>query len=413
MAELTTPDARPRASGRLRSLDVFRGLTVAGMLLVNDPGDAASVFAPLRHADWHGWTPTDLIFPFFLFIVGITTHLSLAAHAARGDDDRAIRRRILGRAGAIFALGVMLNWFPFYQAGAITGQVHPSFVERIVARLAQLRIPGVLQRIAVVYLAVALLARRASVRQLVAVTAVLLVGYSLALTLLPVPGEGAIGATLLGDPSRTLAAWSDRTLFDWTRWGLGNHLWEARVTWDPEGALSTLPAIATALLGVCAGRWIAGAGAGAAGERLSGLFAVSALATMSGLVWNWWLPINKNLWSSSYVLFTAGLAGLTLGTVIWLVDERGVTRGTRVFGVFGANPIVAFVGSELLARVIHSTLKVKVEGRRMGLEEWLSRHVFGAVLEPRAASLLYALCFVALWYAILSRMYRRGAVVRV
>jgi predicted acyltransferase len=376
------------------------------MLLVNDPGDAATVFAPLRHATWHGWTPTDLVFPFFLFIVGITTQLSLAARAERGDDDAAIRRQVLRRAGLIFVFGLLINWFPFYQSGAIAGHAAPTFGDRAVARLLQLRITGVLQRIAIVYLAAALLAWKAPVRRLVAIVAALLVGYWLAMTLLPVPGQGAVGAALLDEPSRTLAAWSDRLLFDWTRWGLGNHLWDASVTWDPEGALSTLPAIATALLGVLAGRWLAAPRARSA-ERVSALGAAGALAMMLGLVWGWTFPINKNLWSSPYVVFTAGLACLALGTVTWIVDARRWDRWTPPFLAFGANPMAAFVGGELLARIVHSSLKVKADGRRMGLEEWLARHVFGTWLEPRAASLAYALCFVALWYVILDRLYRR------
>ena len=399
-----TVAARPE---RLRSLDVFRGLTVAAMLLVNDPGDARAVFSPLRHATWHGWTPTDLVFPFFLFIVGITTQLSLAARAERGDDDAAIRRQVLRRAGIILLLGLLINWYPFYQSGAIAGHAAPSFGDRVVARLLQLRLTGVLQRIAVVYLAAALLTWKAPVRRIVAATAALLVGYWLAMTLLPVPGQHALGVALLDEPSRTLAAWSDRLLFDWTRWGLGNHLWDASRTWDPEGALSTLPAIATALLGVLAGRWLAPPRSAPAAERVSALCAAGALAMTLGLAWGWAFPINKNLWTSAYAVFTAGVACLALGTVTWIVDGQRWDRWTQPFVAFGANPMAAFVGGELLARIIHSSLKVKVDGQRMGLEEWLARHAFGSWLDPRAASLAYALCFVALWYLILDRLYRR------
>lgn len=401
----------PASAERLRSLDVFRGLTVAAMLLVNDAGDARAVFPPLRHAAWHGWTPTDLIFPFFLFVVGITTHLSLAARAARGDDDATIRRQVLRRAAIIFAFGVAIQWYPFFQSGAIAGHPSPTIVDRIVARLLVVRIPGVLQRIALAYLAAALLSWRASVRRIALVAGALLVGYWGVMMLVPVPGTGATGLAALAEPSGTLAAWTDRALFDWSRVGLGNHLWDTSVTWDPEGALSTLPAIATALLGVLAGRWLAAPTP--THGRLAALFAAGALAMMAGLVWSWSFPINKNLWTSSYVVFTAGVACIALGTIAWLVDVQRRDRWTPPFVAFGTNPMLAFVGGELLARIIHSSLKIKSAGHRIGLEEWLSRDVFSRLLPPRGASLLYALLFVTLWWWILRRLYRRGVFWRV
>jgi predicted acyltransferase len=154
---LSTP---PATRERLLALDVFRGLTIAGMLLVNDPGSWSHIYPPLEHAEWHGWTPTDLIFPFFLFIVGLTTHLSIAARRARGDDERAIRRQILRRGALIFLFGLLLNWFPFFQWGAIAGNASPSFLDRVLERLEVLRIMGVLQRIGIAYTAAALLTLR-------------------------------------------------------------------------------------------------------------------------------------------------------------------------------------------------------------------------------------------------------------
>jgi len=390
---------------RLAAIDVFRGLTIAGMLLVNDPGDAERVFAPLRHSAWHGWTPTDLIFPFFVFVVGVTTHLSLARRASRGDDDATLRRQVLRRAGILFALGLLLNWYPFYQAGAIPGHPAPDLADRVVERLRQLRVLGVLQRIALAYLAAALLTWKASARRVAVTTAVLLLGYWLAMTVLPVPGEGTTGAATLGDKSRTLAAWVDRTTLDWSRWGLGNHLWDAGVTYDPEGPLSTIPAIATAMLGVLAGRWLATMRPIA--ERLSALGAVGGLAIVAGLVWNWWFPINKALWTSSYVLFTAGLACLALATISWLVDVARWDRWAWPFRMFGSNAILAYVGAEFSARVLHSTLKWTIDGRHIGTEVAATRGLSAFGLDPRVASLVWALLFVAAWYAVLVRLYRR------
>ena len=367
------------------------------MLLVNDPGDAATVFAPLRHSAWHGWTPTDLIFPFFLFVVGITTHLSLSRRASLGADDAAIRRQVLRRAAILFGIGVLLNWFPFYQSGAIPGHPSPDVGDRLLERLRQLRVLGVLQRIALAYVGAALLTWRASVRRVVAVVAVLLVGYWAVL---------ALGSETLDDRSRTLAAWVDRTTLDWSRWGFGNHLWDAGVTYDPEGLLSTIPAVATAALGVLAGRWLAGRRVTV--ERLSALGAAGALGMVAGLVWGWWFPINKALWTSSYVLFTAGTACLALATVSWLVDVARWDAWARPFRAFGANAILAYVGAELSAHVLHSTIKWKVAGRRLGTEVALTRALASLGLDPRVASLAWALLFVAAWWAVLARLQRKG-----
>ena len=199
--------AAPNTRERLLSLDVFRGLTVAGMLLVNDPGTWSAIYAPLEHAEWHGWTPTDLIFPFFLFIVGITTQLSISARRARGDDDGAIRRQILRRAALIFLFGFLINGFPFFTWGQVTGVGDPSFFDRVVDRLYHWRFLGVLQRIALAYLVSALIATRVTVRTQVIVAAALMFGYWIVMTVLPVPGtNGVPGALLLDHPPGTMAA---------------------------------------------------------------------------------------------------------------------------------------------------------------------------------------------------------------
>jgi predicted acyltransferase len=367
------------------------------MLLVNDPGDAATVFAPLQHSAWHGWTPTDLIFPFFLFVVGVTTHLSLSRRAARGDDDGAVRRQSLRRAAVLFAIGLVLNWFPFYQSGAIAGHPSPDVGDRLLERLRQLRVLGVLQRIALGYLAASLLSWKAPSRRVAGIAAALLVGYWAAM---------ALGSPTLDDRSLTLAARVDRLALDWTRHGLGNHLWDAGVTYDPEGVLSTIPAVATAMLGVLAGRWLATRRPTA--ERLTALGAAGALGMAAGLVWNWWFPINKALWTSSYALFTAGVACVALVTVSWLVDVARWDRWAWPFRVFGSNAILAYVGAELSAKILHSSLKWKVDGRRIGTEVAVTRGLTEIGFEPRVASLVWALLFVTAWYVVLLRCYRRG-----
>lgn len=355
------------------------------MLLVNDPGSWGHIYPPLRHAEWHGWTPTDLIFPFFLFIVGVTTHLSLSTRRTRGAAPGELTRQVLRRGGIIILLGLVLAAFPFFPAD----------------RLAHVRIPGVLQRIGAVYLVTGLLVLRTSARAQAVIAAALLLGYWLLLALAPVPG---VGPATLAPPGATLAAWVDRLLLD-------GHLWAETRTWDPEGPLSTLPAVATCLLGVFAGRWITRPLPLA--ERLNGLFAAGAFGLAAGSAWNWVFPINKNLWTSSYVVFTAGMACVALATCMWLVEERRSTWWTRPFVVFGVNPIVAFAGSEAMARLIYSVIEVPYRGDSVPLETAVYRAAFASWLPPEAASLAFALAFVGLWYAVLALLYRRGVIVKV
>ena len=400
-----------RVGRRSRSLDVFRGLTIVGMLLVNAPGDASAVYTQLRHSPWNGWTGADLVFPFFLFVVGITTHLSLRSRAARGADDLAIRRQILRRGALIFLIGFLLNWFPFYQYGTIAGHAAPSFLDRVLGRLHEVRFLGVLQRIGIAYIVAALVSWRAPTRRVIGIAVVLLVGYWAALTLIPVPGEGALGAAFLDDEARNLSAWVDHLTLDWTRWGLGNHIWDGSVVFDPEGLFSTIPAIATTLLGVVAGRW---QGADRPiDERVRGLVLAGLVLTCAGLVWGTVFAINKNLWTSSYVLFTAGAACLTLGAITWLVDVRQWQGWTEPFVTFGVNPITAYVGAELSAVLLDSTIKFRVDGRLASAHAMFYEHALASWLAPRPASLAYALCFVGLWYGILLLLDRRGIRIKV
>lgn len=407
------PTESPAATReRLVSLDVFRGLTVAGMLLVNDPGTWSAIYPPLEHAAWHGWTPTDLIFPFFLFIVGITTQISISGRRARGDDEGAIQRQILRRGALIFLFGLLINGFPFFTWGAVPGNPDPSFFERVVDRFEHWRIMGVLQRIGIAYIVSALIATRARVQTQVIVTAALLIGYWIVMTVLPVPGTGGTpGAFLLGKGGTTMAGYWDRVLLDWSRFGLGNHLWINSLTWDPEGVLSTTGAIATALLGNLAGRWIAQPKPLV--DRVAGLFAAGAIAMMVGLMWHWVFPINKNLWTGSYVVFTAGTACVTLATIMWLVDMQGWRWWTKPFVIYGMNPMVAFVGSAVMARLIYSIIKVDLGGRRVSLQSAIYETAFASWLSPMNASLAFALAFVTFWFVILAALHRRGVFLKV
>jgi predicted acyltransferase len=251
---------------------------------------------------------------------------------------------------------------------------------------------GVLQRIGLAYIAGALIALRANTRTIIIASAVILFGYWAVMSTGP-----------LEPATATVAASVDRALLDWG--AAGNHIWAQSETWDPEGPLSTIPAVATVLLGVLAGRWIGGQRT--LSERLNGLFAAGAMGMCAGLVWNWVFPINKNLWTSSYVVFTAGMAAVTLAVCIWLIDSENVRWWTPPFLAFGMNPIVAFVGSAAMERLIYSVIILNVGGKPVSLETALYNATLGAWLPPQLASLTFAVCFVLLWLGVLTVLYRR------
>jgi predicted acyltransferase len=367
-------------AARLTALDVFRGITIAAMILVNNPGSWGAVYAPLRHAPWHGWTPTDLVFPFFLFIVGITTSLSLDARRARGATDGQLATQVLRRGLIIVALGLLVSAFPFFPA----------------EHLARIRIPGVLQRIGIAYIAAGLIVLHGSWRAQAVAAAALLLGYWALLALVPVPGTWH---PVLEPAEATLPAWFDRLLFD-------GHLWAATTSWDPEGALSTVPAIASVLLGALAALLLREDRP--LPSRVGRLAAVGAIAGSAGLLWGLVFPINKNLWTSSYALFTAGAAGLGLALCLWLIEVRSWRAWSQPFVAFGVNPMVAFVGSAMLSRLLYTTLLVPYDGATVPLQQAIHRSLFAWWLPPKPASLAFALAMVALWWGILALLDRRG-----
>lgn len=380
---------------RRLSIDAFRGATIVAMILVNNPGDWGTVYWPLLHAKWHGWTPTDLIFPFFLFIVGVSIVLALGHRLDAGVDRRSIVEKIAKRSIVLFALGLFLSGYPFGLFGT-----------RTFARLLETwRIPGVLQRIAICYLIAALLFLFVRRRQgLVAVCAILLIGYWLAIIFVPVPaidGNGWITPNI-DSKGDHLAGWIDRTL-------LGKHVWVSSKVYDPEGLLSTIPAIATTLFGVLAGLLLIRRKESAAPtDPIARLFVLGTALTVAGTVWGWIFPINKPLWTSSYAVFTAGLASIALATSIFVFDLEGRPRLARPLVRYGQNAIVVFVGSGILAR----TLGALSIGDR-SLQRIIFGGLFASWLPPYLASLAYAIAWVLGWYAILLLMDRRGIQIRV
>jgi predicted acyltransferase len=365
-------------SQRLDSLDVFRGLSIAAMILVSTPGTWSAVYTPLDHAIWNGWTFTDLVFPFLLFAMGAAVPFALAR---RRGIPQQIGRHIVRRAAILFALGLLLN--------AIEAATPLQW--------ATFRIPGVLQRIALVFLAVAWLTERATLRTQIAVVAGALVTYWAALTLIPVPGIGAGVLT----PEGNLASYFDRAL-------LGQHLLNRYS--DPEGVLSTLPAIASAMLGVFAGDWLK---TRHRPRDSAALFAAGLVATLAGLAWGLLFPINKNLWTSSFALFSGGLAAQTLALCHWLVDVQGWRTWSRPLAAFGRNPLLAYFLSVGFDSLLN---RASVSGGG-SLKGVVYRSAFVPALRPccgaEAASLGYAIAYVVMWAVILGEMYRRRIFVRI
>ena len=368
--------ALAEATERIVSLDVFRGLTIAAMILVNNPGDWHHVYSPLAHAEWNGWTLADLVFPFFLFIVGVAIPLALGEAKSRSGSGASPLSRIVRRSAILVGLGLLLNVFTGFES------------------LAMLRIPGVLQRIGLCYLAASLVYLYAGSRTHVVALVALLAGYWILLVDVPVSGQqpGVL------DPDQNLVAAFDRRVL-----GEG-HLFHH--TWDPEGLLSTLPAIATTLTGVLAGNWLRSRRP--APLAAGGLGAAGGIAAAAGALMALWMPINKSLWTSSYVVFTTGLALVLFGAVYWLVDVRGVRRPLMPLVVFGVNPIAVYVLSTVVAELFDQPLVGS-----QNLRGAISRVMRGALGSPEAASLGYAAAYVLAWLAVMSVLYRRKIFIKV
>lgn len=380
----------PTPSNRLLSLDAFRGATIAGMLLVNNPGSWKDVYAPLLHAPWHGWTPTDLVFPCFLWIVGVSLTFSFARRGEEGAARGQLMAHVWRRAAIIFALGLLLTAFPF---GLLPAHHF---------NLGTMRIPGVLQRIALCYLAASAIFLRTSWRGQAGWTAGLLAGYWALLVFVPVPGQGASPFEALG----SLPWWVDSHV-------LAGHTWAGAPVpgFDPEGIVSTLPAIATTLLGALAGHWLRSA---ATGERKAlGLLLGGGLFLALGAGLDRWIPINKNLWTSSYVIFMAGWAMTLLAGFYWLIDVRGYRRWATPLVIFGLNAIVIFVLAGLVARLLGLISWAAVDGTTISLKQFSYQHLFVSWASPVNASLAFAVVFVALHFAIGWGLWRKQWFVKI
>jgi len=368
-------------STRLLSLDVFRGITIALMILVNNPGTWGSIYSPLKHAEWNGCTPTDLVFPFFLFIVGVAITYSLLKRKERGDSQVKLVLQIFRRAAMLFLLGLILQGFPYYD-------------------LSTIRIPGVLQRIAVVYFFASLIFLRGSIKTISIVAVALLIFYWLAMTLIPVPGVGYANL----EPTTNLAAWIDRNL-------LYGHLWSATKVWDPEGIFSTIPAISTALFGILTGYWLRKKMDDT--TKVVWMFILGSVGMLLGYIWDFWFPIGKNLWTSSYVVYTAGLALHFLAFCYWFIDVKGIKWWTKPFVVYGLNAITVFFASGIIGRLLTLIKITNAAGEEVALKTYIFENFFHSWLSTINASLAYALVYVIIWLGLMWILYAKKIFLKV
>ncbi|MFL6468505.1 MAG: acyltransferase family protein [Pyrinomonadaceae bacterium] len=477
------------AGDRLISLDVFRGITIAAMILVNNPG-TSPVYWPLDHAEWNGLTPTDWIFPFFLFIVGVAIPISLGRNATVMERaDRSTYTRIFTRSISIFLLGLAISVIPFFQFAAsdasdilklfvwlafaaalfflllrnypVAGILTAVGIVGIIGfnlagynivpyNFGTMRIFGVLQRIAVCYLVTSLIFLNTNWKQQLGIAIAILLGYWFLMTSISVPG---CDVTTIDDKACNLAAYLDRLI-------LGeNHIWRFGKVYDPEGILSTLPAIATTLSGVLTGKWLLSGSPpyeggvadvlpdgtvlspsrsenhpqaeaavlllrkegslrrtphAAGSDKAASMFFFGTVLLAVGFIWNSYFPFNKSLWTSSYVVITTGLALLVFAACYWLIDIKGYKRWALPFVVFGANALSLFVFSGIFARMMSAfRVAFTVDGKGISAQKWLVDNIFLAVFEPINASLAYAICFILFWLFLMWLLFRKHIFIKV
>lgn len=361
-------------SQRFLSLDVFRGMTICFMIIVNTPGSGAEAFSPLEHAAWHGFTPTDLVFPSFLFAVGNAMSFSLDKY--RQISNGAFLAKVFKRAGLIFLIGYLMYWFPFFRfdaAGHING-----------APIANTRILGVLQRIALCYLFASLMIHYLSTRAAVITSIILLLGYWVLLLLF---GNQAQPFSMLGNAGLYL----DKALFG------DNHLYHGEgIPFDPEGLLSTLPSIVNVFIGYMAGRFIQKNGKGY--ETISRLMLTGALFIFLALWWNMIFPVNKKLWTSSFVLLTTGIDLLLISALIYIVEIKNLNTAnwTNFFVIFGKNPLFIYILSEVLVTILNM---IRIAPGQSSFK-WINNVLFQVVAPGAIGSFLFAICYMLLCWSV-------------
>lgn len=360
-------------SSRSLALDIFRGMTVCFMIIVNTPGSEIFVYSPLRHARWHGFTPTDLVFPSFLFAVG--NAMSFAMKKFETLPPRAVVGKILRRTLLIFLLGYLMYWFPFIGHRPDGGWG--------LLPISHTRIMGVLQRIALCYGIASLLIYYCSPRTVLGVSGLLLVGYWVILLRAPVPGADPFSMT--GNAGYRL---------DWWLLGEGHMYHGEGVAFEPEGLLSTLPAIVNVVAGYFTGVFVSQKGR--TYEGITRLLLWGCGLMFLAYVWNFYLPVNKKLWTSSYVFLTVGIDMVLLAFLIDVIDMRAKTKWTSFFAVFGKNPLFIYLLSELLVVILFIT---RVKSGESAFE-WVNRSFYQAIFPGAFGSLLFALTYMMICWTV-------------
>jgi predicted acyltransferase len=350
------------SGGRLISLDAFRGITIAAMILVNFPGNGDNVYAPLKHTHWNGITPTDLIAPFFLFIVGVAIAFAYTKRLDAGMSPSKMYTKLMGRSLKIFAVGMLLNILGLF----------PDF------SFADIRYTGTLHRIAIVFLVCGFIFLKTGWKTQAITGVVILIGYWLAMNCIPTPGFGKV----MLERGINLAQWIDNKY-------MPGKLYQG--TWDPEGILSTFPSIVTGITGMLAGTLLLKMKSQE--YRVIYLFLIGFIATIIGVIWNWIFPLNENIWSSSFVLFTSGLASMTLASSIFLVDMLKYRKIVQFGVIYGSNAITIYVLADIFALIFYG---ISIGGSS------LNDHFFYFLTSiggpPKFVSMIYAIMYVGILF---------------
>jgi predicted acyltransferase len=378
-------------SPRLLSLDVLRGATMASMILVNDPGDWSHVYPPLDHSEWNGCTPTDLVFPFFLFMMGVSIVYAMEKRKEAVQD----HGKLIWHAFKRMITLLLINYGVHFLFQFMSGNFN------IMEILRNLRLPGVLPRIAVVYFICTVIYLKTTAKTRVWLFVGALIGYWLMMTLIPVPGVGYANL----NPETNLGAWLDRLVFG------TKHLWQESKVWDPEGILGTLPAIGTGLFGIRVGTWLKRTDKDAA-TKVAWMFVFGIGAIVLALFWDFFFPINKKLWTSSFVLYTGGLATITLASLYWLIDVMNYKKATPFFVAFGMNSITAYVLADIVPGIMGS-IKMSYHGQQTNLYGYLYQTAIVPFFTPINASLVAAIALVFIIWLFMWPLYKRNIIIKV
>jgi Uncharacterized conserved protein len=382
-----------KKNGRLLSLDAFRGMTVIGMIFVNNPGNGEKVYPALEHVKWNGCTPADMVFPFFLFIVGVSITMSLAGRKERGEPDGKLMRKIFKRSIIIFLLGIFLGGFPFVSIKE-TGTNWIGFYN--------LKLPGILPRIAIIYFISSVIFLKANVKTIGVITAAILLLYWAVMIFIPVPGVGYPNL----EPGTNMVAWADNFL-------LSGILPKAATALGPEGMLSTFPAVASTLAGVLLGYWLRKNTDDSV--KVVWIFVWGNICLIAGIIWNIGFPINKLLWTSSFVLYTTGIGLEIFGICYWLADVKGFKQWAKPFVPYGVNAFFVYFISVIFSRTIKQLIFVQgINNERQNFKEYAYQTFVSPLFSsPYNASAAWAFLIVLFWFCVLWVLYKKNIFIKI